>query len=346
MLFHLTEEQVAIQDALRGTLADVLTSERLHALVDGSDELDWDSWDALMQLGVGGLVVPDSHGGSGLGLLDAALAVEVGGECAATGPLIGQILTTLALAGTDSGWIGKLARGEAMATLAWGGATPDDWSVLLDEERVSGTVRFVQTAATADLFLVGLEGARLGIVVKDASVTISPGNSADRTRRWSDVTFVQTPVTLINADAAQIYDAALVLGAADALGAAQRCLDMSVTYAKEREQFGRPIGQFQALKHQLAQMALEVEPSRALVWYAAHAWDAQLPDARRFAAVASAHLKDCFTKVARDAVAAHGGIGYTWEYDLSVWFRRSLSSRAYLGSPALQRARSAELAGW
>ena len=116
--------------------------------------------------------------------------------------------------------------------------------------------------------------------------------------------------------------------------------------AATREQFGQPIGKFQGLKHQLAQMALEVEPARALVWYAAYAWDAGLADAPRAAAMAKAHLCEVYTRTTRAAIAAHGGIGYTWEYGLNYWFRRSIYNRAWLGSPAQHRARAADLAGW
>jgi alkylation response protein AidB-like acyl-CoA dehydrogenase len=143
-----------------------------------------------------------------------------------------------------------------------------------------------------------------------------------------------------------LRDAALVLIAADALGGAQHCTDLSVSYAKERTQFGQPIGRFQALKHQLAHMALDVEPARALMWYAAYAWDSGLPDAPRAAAMAKAHLCEVFTRSTRAAIAAHGGIGYTWEYGLNYWVRRSVYDRAWLGSPAVQRAKAAELAGW
>src|SRR6202012_4997780 len=158
------------------------------------------------------------------------------------------------------------------------------------------------------------------------------------------------PATVIcgpNAPAGRrVLDAALVFLAADALGGAEQCLSMAVDYAKTREQFGVVIGQFQALKHQLANMALEVEPSRALVWYAAYAWDSQLPDTSRSAALTKAHLADRFVSVARAAVQAHGGIGYTWEYDLQLWFKRSLFDRAYLGAPSLHRERAAAMAGW
>ena len=121
---------------------------------------------------------------------------------------------------------------------------------------------------------------------------------------------------------------------------------MSVEYAKQREQFGQPIGQFQALKHQLTQMALDVEPARAQLWYAAYAHDADLDDAPRAAAMAKAHLCDVYVRTARAAVAAHGGIGYTWEYGLNYWFRRAAFDRAWLGSPSEHRARAADLAGW
>ena len=141
-------------------------------------------------------------------------------------------------------------------------------------------------------------------------------------------------------------DAALVLLAADAFGGATRLVEMSVEYAKTREQFGVTIGHFQALKHQLANMAVDVEPARGLYWYAAHAQDHVPDQAERSAAIAKAHITDRYLQVARDAVEAHGGIGFTWECDVQIWFKRAMFDRAYLGSPALHRERSAQLAGW
>lgn len=352
MRFQLSEEQVAIQNAFRGTLASALGSEQLHALIDGDAELHRDSWDALMALGLGGLAVPEEYGGSALGLLDAALAAETAGECAASGPLIGQIATGLAIAescddGVKAAWLPRLASGEIVATLGFGGSwLPQSWDVAESGGTVSGSVRFVQSAGVADLFLVGLQGGRLALVVAGNGVSVERIKSLDRTRRQSRLILDNAPATLLSVDASRVFDATLILAAASALGGAQKALDLSVAYSKEREQFGRPVGQFQALKHQLAQMALEVEPARALLWYAAYAFDRRLADSRRAAAMAKAHLSDRFVSVARAAVAAHGGIGYTWEYDLSVWFRRSLFDRAFLGSPALHRARSAELADW
>lgn len=356
MKFHPSEEQLAIQGALKGTLADSFPTERLHALVDGEGDFDRESWDALMALGLGGLALPEAHGGSGLGLLDLAMAVEVLGQGAAAGPIVQQLLAGLAItqsANDDAkaAWLPKLATGEAVATVALGGAwLPESWNVKFTGGTLSGEVTFVPGASAAQLFLVGIEGGGLALVEAGEGITIAPVKSADRTRRLSTISFDGAAATILfeagDAGVAKIFDAALVLTAADALGGAQYCVDLSVAYAKEREQFGQPIGRFQALKHQLATMALEVEPARALMWYAAYACDAGLPDAPRAAAMAKAHIADRFVSVTRAAVAAHGGIGYTWEYGLVIWFRRSLFDRAYLGSPAVHRARAADLAGW
>ena len=141
-------------------------------------------------------------------------------------------------------------------------------------------------------------------------------------------------------------DVALVLLAADAFGGASRCVDMCVEYAKTREQFGVTIGHFQGLKHQLANMAVEVEPSRALYWYAAYAYDHEPDESERSAALAKAHVTDRFMQVARDSVEAHGGIGFTWECDVQIWFKRAMFDRAFLGAPSVHRERAAVLAGW
>lgn len=351
MKFHPSEEHLAIQDAVRGTLADVWPTERLHALVDGAADFDRESWQALMGLGLGGLLVPEDQGGAGLGLVDAAMVLEIAGQAAAPGPIGAQMLAAAIVARSSNhaakAHLEALASGAAIATIAFGGNwLPETWDATPED----GTVRFVPSARAATLFVLGTKGGGIALVEAGAGVTVAPVQSSDRTRRLSTVTFASAKAHLLfepgDPFVARIFDAALVLTAADALGGAQYCVDLSVSYAKQREQFGQPIGRFQALKHQLAQMALEVEPARALIWYAAYAHDAGLPDAARAAAMAKAHLADRFVSVARAAIAAHGGIGYTWEYGLNIWFRRSLFDRAYLGSPAVHRARAADLAGW
>jgi|TARA_Y100000815_G_scaffold30282_3_gene25248 alkylation response protein AidB-like acyl-CoA dehydrogenase len=354
--FHPTEEQLAIQDALKGTLEDAMPRERLEKIVNDGGDFDRESWNALMALGLGGLALPESVGGAGLGLVDLAMGIEVLGQDGVVGPVLQHCLAGLALnladdADAREAWLGKIASGETVATVAFGGNwLPDSWAVTVAGGKASGVIGFVPGAEAADLILVGTQGGGLALIEKGAGVVVEAVQSADRTRRLSAVTFDGAPASVLfepgDARVARIFDAALVLASADALGGAQYCLDLSVAYAKEREQFGVAIGRFQALKHQLAQMALEVEPARALMWYAAYAWDSQQDDAARAAAMAKAHIADRYVSVARAAVAAHGGIGYTWEYSLNTWFRRSLFDRAYLGSPTVHRARAADLAGW
>lgn len=332
MRFHLSEEQIAIQDALRGTLGDCWQLEQQHRFADGDADFDPSSWEALMALGLGSILLPDS----GMGLLDAALACEVAGEAAAPGPLIGQLLAVAAIARSTNeaakAHLAGLAAGTTIATLALGDSP------------------YVQCARAAQLFLAGTRDGALLLIEAGDGVTIEAVKSTDRSRPVSRVSFdgAKTHELFAAGDptVAKIHDAALVLIAADSLGGAQKCTDMSVAYAKEREQFGQPIGRFQGLKHQLAHMALDVEPARAQVWYAAYAHDADLPDAERAAAMAKAHLCDVYVRTTRAAIAAHGGIGYTWEYGLNYWFRRAALNRAWLGSPSLHRARAAELAGW
>ena len=141
-------------------------------------------------------------------------------------------------------------------------------------------------------------------------------------------------------------DAGLVLLAADAFGGAQQLLEMSVEYAKTRQQFGVTIGSFQGLKHQLANVAVEIEPARGLYWYAAHAFDHVPDESERTAALAKAHLGQVYMQTARDAVEAHGGIGFTWECDVQIYFKRAMFDRAFLGAPSVHRERAAALAGW
>ena len=335
MRFHLSSEQVAIQDAVKGTLGECWGMERLHKFGVGAAFFAAECWAGLLGLGVGGRALPAAEGGAGLGLLDAALVCEVVGGAAAPGPVIGQIVTALALAACTNpatrALLPGVASGETVATLA------------LDS-------KLVQSARAAQLFLADDGAGGLQLIEAGDGVTIETVTATDRSRPVSRVSFGTVTAHPLFApgdpQVQRIRDAALVLIAADALGGAQHCTDLSVEYAKTREQFGQAIGRFQALKHQLAHMALDAEPARALVWYAAYAWDAGLDDATRAAAVAKAHLCEVYTRTTRAAIAAHGGIGYTWEYGLNYWFRRSVLNRAWLGSPAQHRARAADLAGW
>lgn len=305
-----------------------------------------------MDAGLGGLLISEAFGGTDLGLEAASLALEIIGRTAAPGPYMGHVLAGWAISQSDNEalkacWLPKLATGEVAGAVALEGWTPDAWRLDASGGTLTGEIGLAAGAGRAQVLVVGVKDG-LAVVDTSAGVEAVAIEGIDPTRRLWKVTLsgaAATPI-LSNIAGQRLVDAGLVLMAADALGGAEQCLTMSVDYAKQREQFGVIIGRFQALKHQLANMALEVEPARALVWYAAYAWDLNLPDASRVAAHAKAHLCDRFVSVARAAVQAHGGIGYTWDYDLQIWFKRSLFDRAFLGAPSLHRERAAALAGW
>lgn len=358
MNFLLSDDQREIQDAVERYCTGTLTSALLHHIADSDSGFDAETWRGLAEIGALGALIPESHGGLGLDLIDAAVIAEALGRAAAPFPWLGHQLAILALRLAGSGteqarWLPKLASGECVGTVALcdeGGWQPEQWA-LASGVHLVGIKHHVEGAQKADLLVVGLRGGALALVERGATgLAIVAEDGVDRTRRLSSITMSETPCELLPgsslAVAQQLRDAALVLLAADAFGGASRCLAMAVDYAKTRQQFGTVIGQFQALKHQLANMAVEIEPARGLYWYAAHAFDHLPKAAPRACALAKSHLADRFLQVARDATEVHGGIGYTWEYDLHLWFKRAMFDSAWLGTPREHRVRAADLAGW
>ncbi len=358
MNFDLSEEQELLQETLRQFLDNECPPTQVRAIFDGDTGHDPGLWKGLLELGIGGLMISEEHGGAGLELLDLALASETLGYAGTPGPFLGHALASLAvtLAGSaeqQRRWLPRLASGEALGSVALGesgGAwQPEQWRIEA-ADALHGRKHFVPYASLADLIVVGTAGGGLALVERAAEgVRVEPFDSVDRGRRLGDVAFEGAACEGLDGTAeagSKLRDAALVLLAADAFGAACRLLDMAVEYAGTREQFGVAIGHFQGLKHQLANMAVEIEPCRGLYWYAAHAFD-RIPDqAPRAAALAKAHIAERAMQLARDSVEAHGGIGFTWECDVQIWFKRVLFDRAWLGTPDVHRERSAQLAGW
>jgi alkylation response protein AidB-like acyl-CoA dehydrogenase len=358
MDFGLSDEQRLLQDTVDQFLAKENDPTKLRARFDAAEPFDPALWRGMAELGLAGLAIPEAHGGAGLALLDAALVAETLGRAAAPGPFLGHTLAALALALGGSAeqqrrWLPRLATGDAVGTVAFaepgGGWQPEDWR-LAGGATLTGARPHVPLAAHADVCIVGVAGGGLALVERErGGFRTEPFEGVDRTRRLDVLHLANAPAELLPGGAAaapRVRDAGLVLLAADAFGGASRLVDVTVAYAQTREQFGVTIAHFQALKHQLANMALEVEPGRALHWYAAHAFDQAPEDAPRMAALAKAHLGDRFLQVARDAVEAHGGLGYTWECDVQIWFKRAIFDRTFLGSSAVHRERAAQLAGW
>ena len=359
MYFDLSDEQRLLQETVAQFMDNEFPLARIRELYD--DEVGFDPvlWKGLAELGLAGIHLPGEYGGSELEILDLAVVAETLGSLAAPVPFLSHSLASLAisLAGnTDqkSRWLPGLASGETLATVALaeagGGWMPDEWTIQ-SGAAITGTKEIVEFGEHADLFVVGLAGGRFGVVARDATgVEIQRVESADRTRRITRVSFDETPIALLEEGgveaAERVRDVGLVLISADAFGGAAKLVDMSVEYAKNREQFGVTIGHFQALKHQLANMAVEIEPTRALYWYAAHALDHVPDESARCAAIAKSHITERYQQVARDATEAHGGIGYTWEGDTQILFKRAMFDRVFLGTPRVHQNRAADMAGW
>jgi alkylation response protein AidB-like acyl-CoA dehydrogenase len=359
MHFGLTEEQEMLQETVRSFVDNECPPPRLRELFDAKQGHDPALWKGLAEMGVAGLTVDEAHGGAGLELLDLALVSEVLGAGALPGPFLGHSLACIAIerggdATQSARLLPALASGEAVATVALAEAgdvwDASDWSLRESGGELSGAKQYVPFADVADCIVVGTAGGGLAVVEKDArGMRVEPVEGIDRTRPVAHVTFDATPCEVLAEGAAAagpLRDAGLVVLAADAFGAAWALTLMSIEYAKTREQFGQPIVHFQAVKHQLADMATAVEPTRGLFWYAAHAFDHMPESVTLDAAVAKAHITDVAVEIARGAVEMFGGIGFTWECDVQMWFKRAMFDRSFLGSPAQLRARVADLGGW
>jgi alkylation response protein AidB-like acyl-CoA dehydrogenase len=358
--FDLSEEQRLLEETVDKFLATECPMTSVREIFDGDVGFDEAIWQGLGEMGVLGLHLPEELGGAGLELLELAVVAEAMGRRATPGPFFEHVLASMAVdrAGSDAQreeWLPRLASGEARATLALSepgadeGWLPKQWK-LAAAPNLDGEKRFVPHARGADLIVVGLAGGGLALVEATAAGLSSQRlQGLDRTRRLDCLRFSATPCEPLPRGAevsGQILDAGLVLLAADAHGGGMACVEAAVEYAKTREQFGVKIGSFQALKHQLADMAVEIHPARGLVWYAAHAFDHLPEEASAAAANAKAHLTDRFVDIARRTVEAHGGLGYTWECDVQFWFKRALFDWSMLGDPGLHRRRTADLLGW
>ena len=354
MDFGLSSDQRAMQASVAGVLERVAPLERVRAFAESGEPVADDVWRALTDMGVSGILVDEANGGLGLGLLDAALMAETIGAHAAPSPFLGAaVLAPLALRiggspGQQAAWLPKLAAGEIIAGAALNEALAggrDSGGVRAEGGRLDGETLFALDATGADILIVADQAGGLHLA-ETSGLEITPLATIDATRRFAKVRFERTSAeALAGGCLERLRNAAYIMLAADMLGASQTMLDKAVAYAKERQQFGRPIGSFQAVKHMCAEMAAELEPCRALVWYAAHAFDAAPAEAAVCAAHAKAHLSEVSRFIARTATEVHGGMGFTDLLGLHFWFKRVGVDRQLLGGPEQVRDHAARLQG-
>jgi alkylation response protein AidB-like acyl-CoA dehydrogenase len=353
MRFELDDDQRAIQQTAKEFLASRYPPEEVRRLaLDDERGFTDEQWQAIAALGWPALVVAEDDGGLGLGVVELAVLQEQLGYALAPTPLLSTVAAALVIGAAGSAeqraaWLPDLAEGERRATVAPIPAELDRG----DGDALSGTLEAVPDAGGADLLVVPTGHARLAVVdLSGRGVSVEPAGALDPTRRLFGVTLEGAPSTPLGAEdgagrLARARDVIAVAVAAESVGVAHRAMEMAVAHARDRHQFGRPIGVFQAVSHPCAQMLLEVEGARSAVLFAAWALDHSPDEAPLAAAMAKAYASDAGRRVPAAALQVLGGIGFTWEHDLHFWLKRGRANAASWGDARSQRARVADLLG-
>jgi alkylation response protein AidB-like acyl-CoA dehydrogenase len=330
MNFDLNDEQQEIKRTAHEFLAARFKPEKVRELA-GADSYDDALWKEISELGWPGIAVSEEDGGQGLGMVELAVLLEESGYACAPSPLLGTAGAALVIsaAGSDeqrSEWLPKLASGEA--TGAFGGFADGQSGIFCDLPRADVVVTFDG------------EGA---LLAPASEVDAEPFKAIDSTRSYGLVSEAAGERLPGDVDAGR--DRLAVAIAAELTGIAQRTLEMATEYARERQQFGRPIGAYQGVSHRIAGMLLATEESRSLTYYASWTADAEPESLSMAAAMAGARSADAGWEVPASALQVLGGIGFTWEHDLQFWLKRGRVAGRMLGTPRDHRERVAELSG-
>jgi alkylation response protein AidB-like acyl-CoA dehydrogenase len=365
------EAESELRAAVRALLQDRSAWRDVLARTETPETYDAGLWRALAaDVGCAGLLIPEGNGGAGASYREAAVVAEEAGRAVAPVPYLGSavVATTALLAAGDDQLLTALADGTATAVLAIPfaaapgasqqptvrlGAPAAQVAAGEDGYRLSGTVTGVADALLADVVLVPADGVPYGLYAvrtTQPGVSLAPVVSLDMTRQLADLTFEEAPGRRVASGEAarKAVAAALAAGAAvlasELLGTAERCLEITVAYLKERRQFARPIGSFQALKHRVADLWVGVTQARAAARYAAACLAAGDPDAPVAVALAKAACSDIAVRAAQECVQLHGGIGFTWEHPAHLYLKRAKSSSIAFGTADRHRSSLARLA--
>ncbi len=367
MDFDLSKPQKLLKDSARAFMARECQPERVRALVETDTAHDDNLWQAIADQGWTGLSVPEEHGGLGLGLVELAVVVEEMGRACLPGAFISTLAAAALIERAGSAeqrakYLELIATGELKATIAFleEGANWDADAVKLKATRnggnfsLTGRKLFVPDAGIADLLIcVARDGDSLALLPVERGaegVIIKPMPSMDGTRKIYEVSFESAAVAGADAlgadgDARGALGGALEVATAalcaEMVGGMQWMLDTTVEYAKTRQQFGRPIGSFQAVQHQCADMLLMTESARSAAYYAAYALTVNDPAASLAVSIAKAYCSDAYREVGNRGVQVHGGIGFTWEHDLQLYYKRSKASETLFGDATFHRERIA-----
>jgi len=366
MQFGLSETQQTLKNTVRKFLAAECPIAEVRKQMESATVFDPALWRKMAEQGWTGIIFPEDFGGFGMGMVEMAAAMEEMGRALLPGPFFSTVLlagSTIDQAGSRSQkekYLSAISRGDARATLAlledsasW---SPDAVRLELSGLTLHGRKLFVTDAAAADFLVVAARmNGDLALVVVPAGapgLTITPLPAMDGTRKLYAVDFDHVAVAgedvLASGDRARAaldraLDIATVGLAAEMTGGMQRLLEIAVEYAKTRKQFGRAIGEFQAVQHMCADMLVYSESSRSAVYYAAYAIHEGIPEARLAVSVAKSYASDAYREVGNRAIQIHGGMGFTWENDVHLYYRRAKASELTLGDAAFHRERIAKL---
>ncbi|MPZ88891.1 MAG: acyl-CoA dehydrogenase [Nitriliruptorales bacterium] len=330
MNFDFAEEQYALRDGAREFFAGECSPGHVRAMWDTETGRSPDLWRKMAETGFIGLTVPVEHGGLGMSEVDLVLLLEEAGYAALPEPLLENSAIGVPLlveAGSETQqkeWLPRIASGEAIVTVQLAGAP------------------FVTDAHIADLLLLERAGELHAVPRSRFHASFQPSqDGARRTFQVEAETGDDTRMAGGAAEAAKAFDRGAAGTAALLNGLSQRMLDMTVAYAKDRQQFGRPVGSFQSIKHKLAEVLLVVETAKAAGWYAAYAIAGDLADRSVAASIAKSYAGDAEAKANQESLQIHAGIGFTWEHDLHLWLKRGKALESSYGSATTHRAKLA-----
>ena len=359
MYFGLSEEQSFFQDNVKKYLEEHATIDNIKHIAGGDEKnLTAEIHQGLLNLGINGLLIPEEFGGLGLDLLFAAVVSEALGGGVGPIPFIAPYVmapTAIKHAGSKTqqeNYLSKIATNEYRFGVGFSEfiGKRNDAGITFSDNTLNGRAMFVLDANDATHLLLADEKGQIFVVdTKSADLEIVKLTTVDKTRQYTEVICKNLEAELLEHSSNstnpinKAIDAGRIMLAADSLGASQTMIDKAVDYAKERKQFGRAIGSFQAVKHMCAEMVAELEPCYALVWHAAHAQKHMPDEARLMACHAKSHLSDVTKEVAKKSTEVHGGMGFTDLLGLHYWFKRIGLNRQLLGSPERIREEAAYL---
>ena len=355
MQFGLNESQEILRDSARKFFAGECPMAEVRRLMETSTAYDANLWPKLAEQGYTGIIFPEEFGGVGLGIVEFILLMEEAGRALLPGPffstvaLAGSVLNSVASKEQKKKYLTPICQGEARSTVAFLEGTSSwdlaDIHLAAINGKLKGEKLFVPDAAVADWLVVVARNGVFLVDRKAPGIRIEPMLGMDLTRKLYSVQFDNVGAEKLGETSAlsRALDIATTALAAEMVGGMQRTLDVTVEYSKTRKQFGKPIGIFQAVQHQCADMYLEMESSRSAVYYAAWALQENAPDAAAAVSIAKMYASDASRTVGNRGIQVHGGMGFTWENDLHLYYRRAKASETAFGDATFHRERLARL---